>query len=64
MKEEITLDQFVKIITDDVQKFKTMWDKGLKENSDCYPKSLREGDWFDQFLIFTSTTTKKHGKEI
>ena len=51
----MNLQEFKKTIEDDLSSFEQFWkDEGEKEPKN-FPEELKEGDWFEQFLMFISS---------
>jgi hypothetical protein len=50
---EMPLEDFLIVLQRDINRFKKYWEEGVlsKEN---FPETLTEGDWFEQFLTFTT----------
>lgn len=47
------LDEFIKEMENDLQKFKDHWEKKNKElGSKIYPMELDSSDWYQQFISF------------
>jgi len=48
------LEEFVKELIDDAEKFKQYWKTSRKNCKDksCWPLELENGEWFEMFLMY------------
>lgn len=52
----MNLEEFSEIAKADIDRFVANWRKGVKKEPDMWPLDLPEGEWFEQFLAFTTGT--------
>ncbi len=58
-RNKMLFEEFITEIEDEVIKFKEYWVKNNQENPEHYPLELMSGDWFEQFMFFSSIKEQK-----
>jgi hypothetical protein len=51
----MTLEEFKAECLRDVDRFVRMWEAGSLGDAEMFPREMAPGDWFDQFLSFTTS---------
>ena len=46
----MTVEEFARLVTIEADKFRDTWLREMKKDPELYPKTLGEGDWWEQFL--------------
>ena len=59
-EKDMSLDDFVRLMQIEVEKFKEDWLKNQKRNIKDWPRAMSEGDWWEQFESFTSRLPSRH----
>ena len=47
----MTLDEFIKEMHEDIEKFKKSWIENNRKNEYYFPNKLEPGEWFEMFMI-------------
>jgi hypothetical protein len=46
----MTVDEFMRLVEVEAEKFKEMWQEGQRADPKGYPKKLPDAAWWEQFL--------------
>lgn len=52
MESEITLEEYLEIVRQEIEEFKERYVEGHEQDSKNFPLKMTEGDWNEQELAF------------